>query len=51
MRVFSFSLFIIFLYTKLSSDEYACDAKAPTPYESETDHHVWQGNFLERLGF
>ena len=44
-----FSLFIIFLYTKRSSDERACDAKAPTPYESETDHHVWQGNCLERL--
>ena len=22
---------------------------APTPYESETDHHVWQGIFLESL--
>ena len=45
--IFDYSLF--FLYTKRSSDENACDAKAPTPYESETDHHAWQGNVLERL--
>ena len=43
-----FSIFL-YIYTKRSSDDHACDAKAPTPYESETDHHVWQGNFLERL--
>ena len=44
--------FIIFFYTKSSSDEHTCDAKGLTSYESETDHHVWQGNiFLERLGF
>ena len=37
---FHFSLFIIFFYTKRSSQEHAPDAKAPTSYESETDHHV-----------
>ena len=31
------------------SDEHACDAKTLTPYERETDHHIWQGNFVERL--
>ena len=37
---------MIFSYIKRSSDEQACDAKAPTPFESETDHHVWQGKFF-----
>ena len=40
-----------FLYTKRSSDKHVCDAKVPTRNETKTDHHVWQGNFFERLGF
>ena len=43
-----FSLSIhYFLYAKNSSDEHAHDAKVPTPYKSETDHHVWQASFGE----
>ena len=51
MRFFSFFIIHYILYTKRSSAECACDAKARMPYEKETDHLIWQGNFLERLGF
>ena len=44
-----FFIFHYVLDTKRSCNKHACDAKVLTPYQSENDHHVWQGNFLERL--
>ena len=41
----------LFFHTKRSSNECACDTKELTLYENETDHFIWQGNVLEKLGF
>ena len=49
---FHFSLFIIFFYTKKSSQEHAPDAKAPTSRMKVRPITMFSmGIFLNRLGF
>ena len=39
-RVFFIFHYSLFFIEKKLSDELACDAKMPTPYENDTDHLI-----------